>query len=219
MRVYVHSISLDLFSLTGSNRFWVGCTGSSPDLVLFWVRFWPGPFAAHRIQQDNDNNHKAESRANQRADGSFYSLKLMLNDVFKDIIKFGLNNMDSLTQPALCQHTILNILAENILWSHHTQDCGKTGGSSQSTDRLQSYWERDVCVINNGCRRPVEARSRVEVAKGLMERSPPSVTEVWRCCSLHTYFHTNFLLRHEHSKQTKQIPKSSVLLPQPQLSL
>ncbi len=50
------------------------------------------------------------------------------------------------------------------------------------------------------------------MAKGLMGSSPPSVIEVWRCCSLHTYFHTHFLLGHERSKQTQQIPECSVLL-------
>lgn len=42
--------------------------------------------------------------------------------------------------------------------------------------------------------------------------SPPSVIEVCRCCSLHTYFHTHFLLGHKWSKQTQQIPQCSVLL-------
>lgn len=147
MGVYVHSVSSDLLSLMGSNRVWVGCTGSSPDLVIFWVTFWPGPFAAHRIQQDNDNNHKAELRANQRADDSFYSLKLMLNEVvdFQGHHKIWLQQHEFTDTNCLMSATILNILAEYILWSHHIQDCGKT------EDHLRvlidfSLTEREMCV-------------------------------------------------------------------------
>lgn len=58
-------------------------------------------------------------------------------------------------------------------------------------------------MTNNGCWGPPETSGGgAEVAEGLMKSSPPSVIEMWRCCSLNTHFHTHFLLSCEHSKQS-----------------
>lgn len=75
--------------------------------------------------------------------------------------------------------------------------------------KVESRAEGETCVRQimgvDAQRSPVEGEHRW--LKVLWGDQLPFVIEVWRCCSLHSHFHTHF----PPGKHTRQIPRCSVV--------